>query len=136
MDYASTVWSHRRRVKETKLLNEVQKMGAQAITGAFKTVSVAVAEAEAGITPVGERHAQAGTRLYVNMQTLPKTHPLATLRVRKTRRYLSPLKAGTRPRWGSRTDGNDPAICATAMAWAYGSGVRPRQGRNGGWGQR
>jgi hypothetical protein len=72
-------------------LNEVQKMGAQAITGAFKTVSVAVAEAEASITPVGERHAQAGTRFYVNMQTLPKTHPLATLRVRKTRRYLSPL---------------------------------------------
>jgi hypothetical protein len=91
MDYASTVWSHRRRVKETKLLNEVQKMGAQAITGAFKTVSVAVAEAEASITPAGERHAQAGTRFYVNMQTLPKTHPLATLRVRETRSYLSPL---------------------------------------------
>jgi hypothetical protein len=66
-------------------------MGAQAITGAFKTVSMAVAEAEAGILPIGERHAQAGTRLYVNMQTLPKTHPLAILRVRETRRYLSPL---------------------------------------------
>ncbi|KAH7169846.1 uncharacterized protein B0J16DRAFT_256492, partial [Fusarium flagelliforme] len=68
-----------------------QKMGAQAITGAFKTVSMAVVEVEAGILPIGERHAQAGTRLYVNMQTLPKTHPLATLRVRETRRYLSPL---------------------------------------------
>jgi hypothetical protein len=66
-------------------------MGAQAITGAFKTVSMAVAEAEAGILPIGERHAQAGTRLYVNMQTLPKAHPLATLRVRETRRYMSPL---------------------------------------------
>ncbi|EXK78733.1 hypothetical protein FOQG_16606 [Fusarium oxysporum f. sp. raphani 54005] len=66
-------------------------MGAQAITGAFKTVSVAVAEAVAGIAPVGERHAQAGTRLYVNKQTLPKTHLLATLRMRETRRYLSPL---------------------------------------------
>ncbi|KAG7405761.1 hypothetical protein Forpi1262_v018322 [Fusarium oxysporum f. sp. raphani] len=66
-------------------------MGAQAITGAFKTVSMAVAEAEAGILPISERHAHAGTRLCVNMQTLPKTHPLATLRVRETRRYLSPL---------------------------------------------
>ncbi|OBS15728.1 hypothetical protein FPOA_13459 [Fusarium poae] len=66
-------------------------MGAQAITGAFKTVSMAVAEVEAGILPIDERHAQAGTRLYVNMQTLPKTHPLATLKVRETRRYLSPL---------------------------------------------
>ncbi|KAM5527566.1 hypothetical protein FOXYSP1_19928 [Fusarium oxysporum f. sp. phaseoli] len=64
-------------------------MGAQAITGAFKTVSVTVAEA--GILPISERHAQAGTRLYVNMQTLPKTHPLATFRVRETRSYLSPL---------------------------------------------
>jgi hypothetical protein len=91
MDYALNVWSHRRGWRETRWLNEVQKMGAQAITGAFKTVSVAVAEAEAGILPIGERHAQAGTRLYVNMQTLPKMHPLATLRVRQTRRYLPPL---------------------------------------------
>jgi hypothetical protein len=91
MDYASNVSSHRRGWKETRWLNEAQKMGAQAITGAFKTVSMAVAEAEAGILPIGERHAQAGTRLYVNMQTLPKTHPLATLGVRETRRYLSPL---------------------------------------------
>jgi hypothetical protein len=91
MDYASNVWSHRRGWRETRWLNEAQKIGAQAITGAFKTVSVAVAEAEAGILPIGERHAQAGTRLYVNVQTLPKTHPLATFRVRETRRYLSPL---------------------------------------------
>jgi hypothetical protein len=91
MDYASNVWSHRHGWRVTRWLNEAQKMGAQAIAGAFKTVSVAVAEAEAGITPVGERHAQAGTRLYVNIQTLPKAHPLATLRVRETWRYLSPL---------------------------------------------
>jgi hypothetical protein len=89
MDYASNVWFHRRGWRETRWLNEAQKMGAQAITGAFKTVSVTVAEA--GILPISERHAQAGTRLYVNMQTLPKTHPLATFRVRETRSYLSPL---------------------------------------------
>ncbi|KAG4268290.1 hypothetical protein FPRO04_14801, partial [Fusarium proliferatum] len=88
MDYASNVWSLRRGWRETRWLNEAQKMGAQAITGAFKTVSVAVAEAEAGILPIGERHAQAGTRLYVNMQTLPKAHPLAALRVRETRRHM------------------------------------------------
>jgi hypothetical protein len=54
-------------------------------------VSIAVAEAEAGILPIGECYTQAGTRLYVNMQTLPKTHPLATLRMRETQRYLLPL---------------------------------------------
>jgi hypothetical protein len=54
IDYASTVWFYRRRVKKTKLLNKVQRIGIQAIIGAFKTVLIAVAEAEAGITPVGE----------------------------------------------------------------------------------
>ncbi|KAJ0126277.1 Uncharacterized protein HZ326_30618 [Fusarium oxysporum f. sp. albedinis] len=36
MDYASNVWSHRRGWRETRWLNEAQKIGAQAITGAFK----------------------------------------------------------------------------------------------------
>jgi hypothetical protein len=47
MDYASNVWSHRLGWRETRWLNEAQKMGAQAIIGAFKTASMAVAEAEA-----------------------------------------------------------------------------------------
>lgn len=91
MDYASTMWSHRRSVREIKWLNEVQKMDAQAITEAFKTVSTAVAGAEASIIPVSKRHTQAGTQVYVNIQTLPKTHLLVTLRVREIWRYLSPL---------------------------------------------
>src|SRR4029434_8067852 len=92
MDYASAVWSHARGEKELTWLNRAQKMGAQAITGAFRTVSRAVAEAEAGIQTVDGRHAQAGMKLYINVRTLPKTHPLATLKVSVSRRYLSPLK--------------------------------------------
>jgi hypothetical protein len=69
-----------------------QKIGAQAITGSFRTVSTAVAEAEASIQTVCERHAQAGTRFYINIKTLPKTHAPATLRVSVSRRYMSPLK--------------------------------------------
>ncbi|SCO87705.1 uncharacterized protein FRV6_11832 [Fusarium oxysporum] len=53
---------------------------------------MAVAEAEASIQTVGERHAQAGMRSYINIKTLPKTHPLATLKVSTSRRYLPPLK--------------------------------------------
>lgn len=67
-------------------------MGARAITGAFRTVSTAVAEAEASIQTVGERYVQAGMRPYINIKTLPKTHPLATLKVSTSRRYMSPLK--------------------------------------------
>ncbi|KAJ3455686.1 hypothetical protein MRS44_017168 [Fusarium solani] len=92
MDYASVVWSHARGERELTWLNRAQKVGAQAITGAFRTVSTAVAEAEASIQTVCERHAQAGTRLYINVRTLPKTHPLATLKVSVSRRYISPMK--------------------------------------------
>jgi hypothetical protein len=92
MDYASVVWSHARGERELNWFNRAQKMGARAITGAFRTVSTAVSEAEASIRTVCERHAQAGTRLHINIKTLPKTHPLATLKVSTSRRYMSPLK--------------------------------------------
>ncbi|KJZ69825.1 hypothetical protein HIM_10778 [Hirsutella minnesotensis 3608] len=49
MDYASNVWMHARRAKETGWLNKAQRIGAQAVTGTFQSVATAVAEAEAGI---------------------------------------------------------------------------------------
>ena len=92
MDYASNVWMHARRAKETGWLNKAQRIGAQAITGSFQTVSTAVAEAEAGIHAVGERHKQAATRLCVDLRTLPQTHPLAALKNKASKRYLSPMQ--------------------------------------------
>ncbi|KJZ70171.1 hypothetical protein HIM_10431 [Hirsutella minnesotensis 3608] len=65
---------------------------AQAITGAFRTVAKTVAMAEADIRTVGERHRQATIRLCINLQTLPMTHPLATLRNCSTRRFVSPMQ--------------------------------------------
>ncbi|TVY74454.1 hypothetical protein Focb16_v006001 [Fusarium oxysporum f. sp. cubense] len=76
-------------------------MGARAITSAFRTVATAVVEAEAGIQTVCERHAHAGMRTYVNIKTLPKTHPLAALKVSTSRRYMSPLKKLTLAHEGS-----------------------------------
>ncbi|OAQ57647.1 endonuclease/exonuclease/phosphatase [Purpureocillium lilacinum] len=92
MDHASNVWMHARRAKETGWLNKAQRIGAQAITGSFQTVSIAVAEAEAGIRAVGERHQQAATRLCVNLRTLPQTHPLAALKNKASKRCLSPMQ--------------------------------------------
>lgn len=69
MDYASNVWMHARRAKETGWLNKAQRIGAQAITGAFRTVATAVAEAEAGIRAIGERHKRAATRLCIDLRT-------------------------------------------------------------------
>ncbi|WAO97151.1 Hypothetical protein NCS54_01486500 [Fusarium falciforme] len=56
MDYASVVWSHARGERELTWLNRAQKTGAQAITGAFRTVSTAVAEAESSIQTTFEEH--------------------------------------------------------------------------------
>jgi hypothetical protein len=54
---------------------EAQNMGVPAITGAFWTVTTAVAEAEASIQMVYERRAQASIRTYVNIKTLPARSP-------------------------------------------------------------
>ncbi|KAF4415370.1 reverse transcriptase [Fusarium acutatum] len=92
MDYASVVWSHARNERALSWFNRAQKIGARAITGAFRTVATAVMEAEANIQTVCERQAQAGMRMYINIKTVPKTHPLAALKVSASRRYMSPLK--------------------------------------------
>ncbi|KJZ69428.1 hypothetical protein HIM_11178 [Hirsutella minnesotensis 3608] len=73
-------------------MNKAQMVGAQAITGAFRTVAKTVAMAEANIQTVEERHRQATTRLCINLQTLPMTHPLAALRNCATRRFVSPMQ--------------------------------------------
>ena len=92
MDYASNVWTHALRAKHVAWMNKAQRMGAQAITGAFRTVAMTVAVAEANIQTVEERHRQAITRLCVNLRTLPTTHPLAALRNSATRRFVSPMQ--------------------------------------------
>jgi hypothetical protein len=92
MDYASNVWTHARRAREAAWLNKAQLVGAQAITGAFRTVATAVAEAEASIQTVEERHSQAATRFCINLRTLPKTHPLAALKNKASRRFISPMQ--------------------------------------------
>ncbi|KAJ6439205.1 reverse transcriptase [Purpureocillium lavendulum] len=51
VDYASNVWSHACGLKEAAWLDRAQRVGAQAITGTFRTVATAVAEAEASIQP-------------------------------------------------------------------------------------
>ena len=56
VNYTSNVWRHACINKRAKMLDRVQKVRAQAITGAFMTVAARVAEAEAHIISVGEHH--------------------------------------------------------------------------------
>ncbi|KJZ68933.1 hypothetical protein HIM_11676 [Hirsutella minnesotensis 3608] len=52
MDYASNVWTHALRAKQVGWMNKAQMIGAQAITGAFRTVAKTVAMAEADIRTI------------------------------------------------------------------------------------
>ncbi|XP_044715949.1 endonuclease-reverse transcriptase domain-containing protein [Hirsutella rhossiliensis] len=69
-----------------------QRIGAQAVTGGFRTVATVVAEAEAGVQSFRERHTQAAAKFWIRMRTLPKTHPLTSLRLKLNRRYASPMQ--------------------------------------------
>jgi hypothetical protein len=73
-------------------MNRVQSIGAQAITGTFRTVATAIAEAEASIRTVHERHAERATKLWVNLRTLLTTNPLSKLGTRVFQRFTSPLQ--------------------------------------------
>ncbi|KAM4063309.1 endonuclease-reverse transcriptase domain-containing protein [Hirsutella rhossiliensis] len=63
-----------------------------AVIGGFRTVATAVADAEAGVQSFRERHAQAAAKFWIRMRTLPKTHPLTSLRLKLNRRYASPMQ--------------------------------------------
>ena len=76
VDYASNVWRHACIGKRAKMLDQVQKIGAQAITGAFRTVATSVAEAEAHISGVQQRLWKHALRLWVDLHTLPESNPL------------------------------------------------------------
>ena len=92
VDYASSVWMHACGSKGMNLMNRVQRVGAQAIIGAFRTVSVAVAEAEASIRTVRQRQAEKAATLWVNLRTLPLTNPLSKMGTRVCQRFTSLLQ--------------------------------------------
>jgi hypothetical protein len=74
------------------VLDRAQKTGARAITGAFRTVAVSIAEAEAYIRPIRQRHFESAAKLWTGIQTFPVTHPLKKMQTGTFRRFLSPLQ--------------------------------------------
>jgi hypothetical protein len=92
VDYASNAWMHACGCKGMALMNRIQRIGAQAVTGAFRTVATAVAEAEASIRTVRERFAVRATKLWLNLRTLPETNPFSKLDTRELRRFTSLLQ--------------------------------------------
>ncbi|GIZ44655.1 hypothetical protein CKM354_000785200 [Cercospora kikuchii] len=96
-DYAASTWyaEGRRGTQEhVARLGRVQRMGAQAVIGAFRTVSSAVLQDEAGLEPVAMRLAKRVAKHALEVRALPRGHPLCTIMngmERRSNRHASPL---------------------------------------------
>jgi hypothetical protein len=91
VDYASCIWMYAPS-KDRNTLSRVQKIGAQAITGCFRTIATAVAEAEACIRTVQERHTTKAAKMWISLRTLPQTNPLTRVNTEGSKRFRSPLQ--------------------------------------------
>lgn len=93
VDYASSVWMHARRPSAEKVLKRVQTIGGQAVVGCFQTVGTAVAEAEANLPTIEERHKRKALKMWVDLRSMPGTHPLALIARRSAcKRFVSPMQ--------------------------------------------
>ena len=63
IDYASNVWMLAYGGKAMSPMNRIQRIGAQAIIGTFRIVATAIAEVEASIQTVRDRHVERATNL-------------------------------------------------------------------------
>ena len=93
VDYALTVWAHTLGPAANKGFRQVQKLGGQAVTGAFTTVAGGVLELEAYIRSISTRKAVKSCTWLTNLCSLPSNHPLSKLDLKPKRKYKSPLQS-------------------------------------------
>ena len=73
-DYASVIWAPNASKSALSPFSQVQRLGAQAIVGAFRTVSILVAESEASIVPLDCRLLKSQLTTWVKWHSKPQTH--------------------------------------------------------------
>ena len=73
-DYASIIWAPNATATAMKGLERVQRIGAQAVISAFKTVSLVIAEAEAGLERISTRLHRQYITTWVKLHSKSKTH--------------------------------------------------------------
>jgi hypothetical protein len=91
VDYASSIWMYAPS-KDRNSLIRVQRIAAQAVTGCFRTVATVIAEAEACIRTVQERHTIKAAKMWIGVRTLPHTNPLAGVNAKRSKRFRFPLQ--------------------------------------------
>ena len=83
---------HTLRPSTTKVLRQIQKLGGQAITGAFNSAAEAIVEAEAYISPLKARQGEKALKTLIDLHTLPSHHPISRLSLRSCKKFVSPLQ--------------------------------------------
>lgn len=81
-DYDASTWCARGRLgvhQRTTRLERIQCMGAQAIIGAFRTVSSEVLSDEARLEAVETRLARKTAKYTLEVRALPAQHPLSSI---------------------------------------------------------
>ena len=83
IDYGSNVWAVNLSAKMLFMLNQPQRIGMQAIIGAFHIVALLVAEAESSIDNLELCIRKKCLQFWINLHTLPKNHPFWDLRYKR-----------------------------------------------------
>ena len=92
-DYASPIWYLLATQELRQLLQQVQRITAQAIIRGFRTVALPIAEVEAGLLPLEQRLRNQAIAFWVSIYKLGKSHPHWMIRrQRLCRRHRSPLQ--------------------------------------------
>lgn len=92
VDYASVLWGQQVTANLRPGLAKIQRLGAQSVTGAFKSVALTILESEAGIFHWTKRHKTQEMQFWIDRQTLPVTNPLARISTKMFSRFVSPLQ--------------------------------------------
>ncbi|KAK8048248.1 reverse transcriptase [Apiospora phragmitis] len=92
LDYASNAWRFACGTRQMRTINRIQRIGAQSILGTFSDVATAVAEAEASIPSAKARFARKALKLWIDICTLPKTHPVRKIGFQMFTRFVSPMQ--------------------------------------------
>lgn len=94
-DYASVIWAPNASKSALSPLAQVQRMGAQAIVGAFRTVLLLVAESEAAIVSLERRFLVTQLTTWIKWHAKPSSHRF--WKIKRTidfsnKRWISPLQ--------------------------------------------
>ena len=95
IDYASPIWSIGTAQQTARIVNQAQRISAQAIVGAFRSVGLERAEAEANILSARDRWDRQLGKFWVKCHTLPRKHPFWRRQRQlntRNRRFRSPLQ--------------------------------------------